>query len=60
MIKTLIPEKYKAILNEWKNNMFDGYAVKSYAQEGEDLILGRIFQYKKKGFYRSPSSDEVF
>lgn len=32
-------------------NTFGLYATKSYSQEGEDLILQRIFEGKKQGFY---------
>lgn len=32
-------------------NIFRLYAIKSYAQEGEDLILQRIFERQAKGFY---------
>lgn len=32
-------------------NIFRLYATKSYSQEGEDLILQRIFENKQKGFY---------
>lgn len=31
--------------------VFDIYATKSYSQEGEDLILRRIFANKRDGFY---------
>jgi len=31
--------------------VFDVYALKSYSQEGEDLILRRIFDGKGRGFY---------
>jgi FkbM family methyltransferase len=31
--------------------MPDVYAVKSYSQEGEDMILRRLFERKSKGFY---------
>lgn len=31
--------------------LFDIYATKSYSQEGEDLILRRIFANKRDGFY---------
>ncbi len=43
----------KLILNrlvEFRNRVFDIYAKKSYSQEGEDMILSRIFD-KKQGFY---------
>jgi len=44
----------KFILNFYRHikyNIFDGYALRSYSQEGEDLILNRIFENKKTGFY---------
>ncbi len=31
--------------------VFDGYARKSYSQEGEDMILRRIFEHQIGGFY---------
>lgn len=33
------------------NEYLDGFAVKSYAQEGEDMILRRIFANQNQGFY---------
>lgn len=32
-------------------NYFSGYSLKSYSQEGEDMILQRIFNNKSDGFY---------
>lgn len=34
-----------------KNDYFDGYALKSYSQEGEDMILRRLFENQQSGFY---------
>ena len=34
-----------------RNFYFDGFALKSYAQEGEDIILKRIFSGQSTGFY---------
>lgn len=51
IIKRLIPSKYHAYLVRIKNNFLDGYALKSYSQEGEDVILHRIFENQKGGFY---------
>lgn len=34
-----------------KNRFFRDFSQKSYAQEGEDLILGRIFEKVERGFY---------
>lgn len=39
------------ILVEIKRNLFGNYSLKTYSQEGEDLILNRILGDKKKGFY---------
>ena len=39
------------ILIEIKRNLFGNYSLKTYSQEGEDLILNRILGDKKKGFY---------
>lgn len=38
-------------LSTFRREYFDGYAQKSYSQEGEDMILRRIFEQKKTGFY---------
>jgi len=35
----------------FKTYIFDAYAIKSYSQEGEDMILRRLFEKQKKGFY---------
>ncbi|MBN2378069.1 MAG: FkbM family methyltransferase [Sedimentisphaerales bacterium] len=34
-----------------KNSYFDGYALKSYSQDGEDMILQRFYGHKSKGLY---------
>lgn len=38
-------------LNYIKALFLDTYARKSWSQEGEDLVLKRMFEYKEKGFY---------
>jgi FkbM family methyltransferase len=39
-------------INRYFNGvLFDEYATKSYSQEGEDMILNRIFEGKRDGFY---------
>ncbi|HRY82208.1 MAG TPA: FkbM family methyltransferase [Candidatus Moranbacteria bacterium] len=45
--KSIIINKIYQLLLE----KFDGYYVKSYSQEGEDMILRRLFEDTKKGFY---------
>ena len=50
-IKNYIPASVKKKLVELQNKLFDGYAIKCYSQEGEDMILRRIFEGHKNGFY---------
>jgi FkbM family methyltransferase len=51
VFKILLPKSAIEKLVEIKNNYFDGYALKSYSQEGEDMILRRLFEQQKNGFY---------
>lgn len=51
IIKKIIPVKYHKIFIKMKSIFFDIYATKSYSQEGEDIILRRIFEKQKTGFY---------
>lgn len=39
------------IVRFFKTYFFDSYALKSYSQEGEDMILKRIFENQNTGFY---------
>ena len=41
----------KRIANLIFKNIFKNYSIKSYSQEGEDLILKRFYEDQKKGFY---------
>lgn len=50
-LKKLLPDYITIKLIELRNNFFDGFALKSYSQEGEDMILRRFFEFKKEGFY---------
>jgi len=51
ILETIIPQKYHKRLSKLKTEILDGYALKSYSQEGEDMILRRLFVKQKKGFY---------
>jgi len=51
LFKTILPKSVKEKLIEFKNNYFDGYALKSYSQEGEDMILRRLLENQQTGFY---------
>jgi FkbM family methyltransferase len=50
-VKKFVPQPVRNFLHGVKNDYFDGYALKSYSQEGEDMILCRIFDAGYKGFY---------
>lgn len=51
ILKNILPLHYYKKLAKIKNEYLNGYALKSYSQEGEDMILRRIFEKQKKGFY---------
>ena len=50
-IKNSIPLEKRRQLADTYNSIMHGFAVKSYSQEGEDMILRRIFDKVKTGFY---------
>lgn len=50
-IKNIIPEEVYSKLLEVYNSFITDYATKTYSQEGEELILRKLFNPKKKGFY---------
>jgi FkbM family methyltransferase len=49
--KSFFPQTLINKIRDFNNNYLGVYALKSYSQEGEDMILRRIFEGKKKGFY---------
>ena len=51
ILKTIIPQKYHKRLSTLKTEILDGYALKSYSHEGEDVILRRLFDKQQTGFY---------
>ncbi|MEA1901072.1 MAG: FkbM family methyltransferase [Thermodesulfobacteriota bacterium] len=51
IVKIILPKNVIERLNTIKNNYFDGFSLKSYSQEGEDMILRRLFEKQKTGFY---------
>lgn len=48
LMKKIIPKNW---LEYIRIKFLDSYTIKSYSQEGEDMILRRIFEHKKDGFY---------
>ena len=51
MINFLLIKKLKRKFLEFWNNYLNEHSNISYSQEGEDLILNRIFESQKDGFY---------
>jgi FkbM family methyltransferase len=51
VFKNSIPSLVKKLLIRLRNMIFDQHAIKSYSQEGEDIVLQRIFSQQKTGFY---------
>jgi len=47
----IIPEQIKKKAVVMMYDLFDGYALKSYSQEGEDMILRRLFENQERGLY---------
>lgn len=47
----LIKNPVRKLLYFLRYEVFDGWAQPSYAQEGEDRILKRIFENRRSGFY---------
>jgi FkbM family methyltransferase len=53
-ILLLLPERLRTTLTLIRAMVYhfnDSYAIKSYSQEGEDMVLQRMFGEKKHGFY---------
>jgi FkbM family methyltransferase len=51
LLGSILPKNMITKLIGIRNQYLDGYSLKSYSQEGEDMILRRLFEMKKKGFY---------
>ena len=46
-----LPARARRSLHLIVGALFDVYGKKSYSQEGEDMILRRIFEHQSRGFY---------
>jgi len=51
LLKAVLPKSAIKKLSNIRNNYLDGYSLKSYSQEGEDMILRRLFENQATGFY---------
>lgn len=50
-ILLFLPGRLRLALSRFRARAFDIYATGSYSQEGEDMILNRMFSDRKDGFY---------
>ena len=50
-LKKILPISLKRRMTDFYSYYFDVYAQKSYSQEGEDMILKRLFEKQINGFY---------
>lgn len=50
-LKRIVPSRVKRALRELRDERLGGHGVRSYSQEGEDMILRRIFEDCATGFY---------
>lgn len=51
LIRKILPPRLVTLLRQVSTSWLDGYAVKTYSQEGEDMILRRLFDGVTNGFY---------
>ena len=51
LINKFLPKYLISMIRNVRNFYFDGFVIKSYAQEGEDIVLKRIFSGQSTGFY---------
>jgi FkbM family methyltransferase len=51
ILKRVVPERLQERLREFRDVRIDNYAWRSYSQEGEDMILRKLFREQEHGFY---------
>lgn len=51
LLKTILPHRTQNLLRAYRDLHITRFASKSYAQQGEDLILREILNYASTGFY---------
>jgi FkbM family methyltransferase len=51
LLKRILPARVRGMLRPMRERFFDPHAVKSYSQEGEDMVLLRLFERQATGFY---------
>lgn len=50
-VKKILSREKRLFYKDILSKVFDIYSLRSYSQEGEDMILRRIFEYVDRGFY---------
>jgi len=50
-LKRLVPPRVRAMLFPLRQRFADPFANRSYSQEGEDMVLRRLFERQPTGFY---------
>ncbi|MDE0952382.1 MAG: hypothetical protein OSA45_14010, partial [Halioglobus sp.] len=48
------------MVSKWMKNPRTRYARRTYSQEGEDMILQRIFGQRREGFYIDVGAHQPF
>lgn len=48
---SLVPFKHRFIATDIKNRLWRGFREVHYSQNGEDIIVSKIFSERRKGFY---------
>ena len=51
LLKAVLPKSAIKKLSNIRNNYLDALSLESYSQEGEDMILRRLFENQATGFY---------
>lgn len=51
LLRGVLPLRARSLFAEFLDGFVDIYGRKSYSQEGEDMILRRMFEGKARGFY---------
>lgn len=47
----LIPQRHRFLATDMKNRVWRGFREFHYSQNGEDIVIGKIFSGQNKGFY---------
>ena len=51
ILNRILPQTLQGVVKKMKTFLPGAYSVRSYSQDGEDMILRRLFEGEKQGFY---------